>query len=622
MLIRVLLLLAAWIVPSFAEVPNILWISSEDNGPHLGVYGDSYADTPNLDALGARGMIYRNAWSTAPVCAPARTTIISGMYPPSTGSQHMRSLTRLPTGMRMFPQYLQDAGYYVSNNSKEDYNLAKPGKVWDESSGKAHWRNRSPGQPFFSVFNFTVTHESRIRRRPHDAVHDPAEVRVPAYHPDTPESRQDWAQYHDKVSEMDALAGKVLAELAEDGLEEDTVVFYWADHGPGMPRGKRWTYNSGLGVPMILYVPEKFRHLRPSDYVAGGESERLVGFVDLAPTVLSLAGVEPPHHFQGNAFAGEHEAAPQPYLYAFRGRMDERYDMVRSVRDERYIYIRNFMPHRIYGQYIQYMFQTPTTAVWHRLYVEGKLKPPRTHFWETKPAEELYDLAEDPDETRNLAGSAEHAAILERMRTARREWSLSIRDLGFLPESAIHSRSGEDAPHSMGASPARYPMGRIMRMAEIASSGRDGAEAELRAGLEDPDSAVRYWAALGALIRGESGVSPLAGSLRQALADDDPAVRVAAGEALGRYGSDQDVQRALAVLVELGDAQEHGIYVAMAALNGLDYMDERAGPARERILALPQEARGAESRFRAYLPNLIKKIGSDFGAAPESPSAQ
>ncbi len=611
---RSLLLLIAWIVPALAEVPNVLWISSEDNGPHLGVYGDSYADTPHLDELGSRGMIYRNAWSTAPVCAPARTTIISGMYPPSTGAQHMRSLTRLPPSMKMFPQYLREAGYYVSNNSKEDYNLEKPGTVWDESGREAHWRNRATGQPFFSVFNFTVTHESQIRKRPHAAIHDPGAVRVPAFHPDTPESRRDWAQYHDKISEMDAMAGKVLEELEHDGLADDTIVFYWADHGPGMPRGKRWTYNSGLGVPMILYVPEKHSRLQPDDYVAGGESDRLVGFVDLAPTVLSLAGIAPPDHFQGHAFAGEYEATPQPYLYGFRGRMDERYDMVRSVRDKRFIYIRNFMPHRIYGQYIQYMFQTPTTAVWHRLYTEGRLRPPQTHFWETKPAEELYDLRQDPDETRNLADSAEHLETLERMRDARREWSLSIRDLGFLPESAIHSRAGKDAPHSMGASPTRYPLGRIMRMAETATSMLVGVETDLRSGFADQDSAVRYWAAVGALVREQGGVRALGDELRHALSDEDPAVRVAAGEALGRYGHPADAERALATLVPLSDAEEHGIYVAMAALNALDYMDDRAVPARNRILGLPRQDATADARFRAYLPNLIAKIESDFGA--------
>ena len=610
--LRTILLVAFLCAKVAADTPNILWISSEDNGPHLGVYGDSYADTPNLDALGLRGMIYRNAWSTAPVCAPARTTIISGMYPPSTGSQHMRSLTRLPASMRMFPQYLRDAGYYVSNNSKEDYNLEKPGQVWDESSRKAHWRNRAPGQPFFSVFNFTVTHESQIRRRPHDAVHDPAQVRVPAFHPDTKESRQDWAQYHDKITEMDEMAGYVLAQLREDGLEEDTIIFYWADHGPGMPRGKRWTYNSGLNVPLILFVPDKFRELRPEEYATGGESNRLVGFVDLAPTVLSLAGIEPPDHFQGHAFAGEFETEPQLFIFAFRGRMDERYDMVRSVRDERYIYIRNFMPHRIYGQYIQYMFQTPTTAVWHKLYHDGSLEAPKTHFWETKPPEELYDLDRDPDETQNLASSAAHQKILERMRAARRAWSVAIRDLGFLPESAIHSRAGTDAPHTMGADPARFPIRRIMRMAEFATSMKSDVEETLRRGFAAEDSAVRYWAALGALMRGAAGVEALSEPLSQALADADPAVRVAAGEALGRYGSEGESKRALAVLLEHADASRHGLFVAMAALNALDYMDERARPALAKVSELPQSIDGADSRFRAYLPNLVKKIQGDL----------
>ena len=613
MLIRtIVLLLLASTTPAFADAPNLLWISSEDNGPHLGVYGDSYADTPNLDALGARGMIYRTAWSTAPVCAPARTTIISGMYPPSTGSQHMRSSTRLPPSMKMFPQYLREAGYYASNNSKEDYNLIKPGKVWDESSPQAHWRKRAPGQPFFSVFNLTVTHESQIRKRPHTAVHDPAKVRVPAYHPDTPEVRQDWAQYHDKITEMDALAGKVLEQLRADGLEEDTIVFYWADHGSGLPRSKRWTYNSGLHVPLILYIPEKFRHLRPTDYAPGGETNRLAGFVDFAPTLLSLAGIRPPAHFQGHAFAGKYEAPPQPYLYGFRGRMDERYDMVRTVRDQRFIYIRNFMPHRIYGQFVEYMFRTPTTAVWHRLYHEGKLSPPRTRFWETKPAEELYDLTEDPDETKNLAGSPVHRDALERLRAARREWSLSIRDLGFLPENAIHSRSGSDAPHTMGADPKRYPVERIMSMAESATSMREDVEDKLRAGFDDSDGAVRYWAALGVLIRGREGIRSLAGPLREALSDEAPAVRVAAGEALGRHGSDGDATRALAVLVKLADAEKHGLHVAMSALNALDYLDGRAAPALERILTLPQELPGMDRRFRIYLPNIIAKIRSDF----------
>ncbi len=470
-----LLLLTSAVSPARAaderpSLPNILWITSEDNGPHLGCYGDTYATTPHLDALGKMGMIYTRAISNAPVCAPARTTLISGLYPPSTGSEHMRSMAQLPESFKMYPQYLREAGYYCTNNSKEDYNLAKRGQVWDESSRKAHWKNRPAGKPFFAVFNHTISHESQLRKRPHKQVHDPAMVRVPAYHPDTPEVRQDWAQYYDKLTEMDALAGKNLKELADAGLADDTIVFYYGDHGSGMPRSKRWPYFSGLNVPLIVYVPDKWRKLAPKDYQPGGKSDRLVGFIDLAPTLLSLAGVKPPAHLQGHAFMGPSQTAPPEYSYGFRGRMDERYDLVRSVLDGRYIYIRNYMPHKIYGQYIAYMFQTPTTRVWRRLYDEGKLNEAQSHFWRRKPPEELYDLQADPDEVHNLAASPEHADTLNRMRKAQQDWARSIRDVGFLPERQIHSRSEGSTPYEMGHNPQKYPFEEIFAAANLASS--------------------------------------------------------------------------------------------------------------------------------------------------------
>ncbi len=239
----------------------------------------------------------------------------------------------MPEFMKMYPQFLRERGYYCTNNSKEDYNLTKPGQVWDESSGKAHWKNRQPGQPFFAIFNITVSHESQIRTRPHTLVHDPAQAPLPAYHPDTPEVRHDWAQYYDKVTEMDAQAGQRLKELEEAGLADETIIFFYGDHGSGMPRSKRWPYDSGLHVPLIVHVPDKFRELAPKDYQPGGATDRLVAFVDLAPTLLSLAGVKPPEWMQGHAFLGRFEAPPQKYLFGFRGRMDERYDMVRSVRN-------------------------------------------------------------------------------------------------------------------------------------------------------------------------------------------------------------------------------------------------------------------------------------------------
>ncbi len=587
-----------------AEQPNILWLTSEDNGPHLGAYGDDYADTPNLDRLAARGMIYLNAWSNAPVCAPARTTIISGIYPPSTGSQHMRSMARMPTGFKMFPQYLRQIGYYCTNCRKEDYNLRKPGQVWDDSSGKAHWRARRPGQPFFAVFNFTVCHESQIRRRPHTPVHDPAKVRVPAYHPDTPEVRRDWAQYHDKLTEMDTQAGQILSQLEEDGLTDDTIVFYYGDHGPGMPRGKRWPYNSGLRVPLIVHVPEKWKHLAPKQYTPGGKSDRLVGFIDLAPTLLSLVGIEPPEPMQGHAMMGPHEKPEPTYAYGFRGRMDERYDMVRSVRDKRYLYVRNYMPHKIYGQHVSYMFQTPTTQVWKRLYDQGKLEPPKTHFWETKPAEELYDLQEDPDEVNNLANSAEHQEVLLRLRQAQREWAREIRDLGFLPEGEIHSRSQGTTPYEMGRDEDRYPMAKIMAMAETAASLNSDVLGQLTEGLADNDSAVRYWAAMGMLMRGTVAREPLLA----ALDDSSPYVRIVAAETLARYGNRSDLDSSLPVLVDLAAVDRHGLMVSIAALNALDELDEKARNHRDAIARLPKKAPRISPRQGFYVQRLIERI--------------
>ena len=395
------------------KMPNIIWITSEDHGPHLGCYGDKFARTPNLDKLAKKGMIYTRAWSNAPVCAPARTTIISGLYPSSTGSEHMRSMTRLPANMHMFPHFLRMVGYYCTNKVKEDYNLEKTGKVWDDSSNKAHYKNRGAGQAFFAVFNSTKSHESQIRLYKTKLVGDPAKVRIPAYHPDTPEVREDWTRYYDNIAKVDADAGELLAELEALGLLEDTIIIYFADHGSGMPRNKRTPTNSGLHVPMIVHFPEAWKHLAPPDYQPGGRSDRLVSFVDLAPTMLSLAGVQPPEWMQGRAFAGKHIGKANDFLHGFRGRMDERYDFQRSVTDGRYVYLRNYMPHLPAGQHLEYMFQTKTTAVWKKLYDAGKLNEAQSQFWKSpREPEELYDLQSDPDEVKNLAGSKEHLQVL------------------------------------------------------------------------------------------------------------------------------------------------------------------------------------------------------------------
>ena len=591
------------------ERPNILWLTSEDNGPHLGCYGDAYADTPHIDALAKRSLLYLHCWSNAPVCAPARTTLISGLYPPSTGAEHMRSMTRLPRDFQMYPQILRKAGYYCTNNSKEDYNLKKNGSVWNDSSRKAHWKNRSPQQPFFAIFNYTTSHESQLRKRPHRPIHDPDKVRVPAYHPDTEEVRRDWAQYYDKITEMDQQVGNALQEIEAAGLTEETIVFYYGDHGSGMPRNKRWPYNSGLHVPLVVHIPQKFRHLAAPDYNVGGRADRLVSFVDFAPTLLSLIGVKPPAHFQGHAFLGPHATAPQLFIYGFRGRMDERTDLVRSVRDHRYVYIRNYMPHRPYGQYLSYMFQTPTTRVWHALFQQNQLTAVQSHFWKPKPTEELYDLQKDPDEVRNLAQSPDHREVLQRLRAAQKQLALQIRDVGFLPEDEVHNRSQDSSPYEMGHDDTTYPLAAILQMAEHASQihhSQNQVDYELQ--LKAKDSAVRYWAAMGLLIQGQKAVQDHEAELQQALHDKSASVRVIAAEALGQYGNDLSSTQALHELVRLANLNNHGLYISIMALNALDHLNAKAAPVFPQLRDLPQKHPTVPGRLGNYVPRLLERI--------------
>ncbi|MEM9017607.1 MAG: sulfatase-like hydrolase/transferase, partial [Verrucomicrobiota bacterium] len=574
-----------------SDLPNILWVTSEDNGPHLGCYGDEYSISPNIDALAASGLRFARASSNAPVCAPARTTIISGIFPPATGAPHMRSMMPLPESMKLFPAYLREAGYYTTNHTKEDYNLEKGDDVWDDSSRNAHWRNRAEGQPFFAVFNITTSHESKIRNEMDDElrIHDPAKVRVPAYHPDTPEVRKDWAQYYDRITQMDAEIGARIEEMREAGLADDTIIIYWGDHGSGMPRNKRWPYNSGLHVPMLIHIPEKFADLAPDDYEVGGSSDRMFGFIDLAPTMLSLAGIEPKEWMHGHAFAGKYEVEGPEFSFGFRGRMDERYDLVRTVMGKRYVYLRQYMPHRIYGQYISYMFQTPTTQVWHDMFHAGELNEAQSHFWRTKPTEELYDLETDPDEVNNLAGSAEHVEVLKKMRAAHVAWETEIRDLSFLPEAEIHHRSRElgVTPYEMGQNPKTYDFETAFAAAQLASSQKEEDLSEIVELLGSEDLASRYWGATGLLIHEEKGVEAGREALVAALEDSSASVAIVAAEALGRYGNEKEKAQALEVIMAHANQAEGDVIEAILAVNALDYVDDLAKPELETIRELP-----------------------------------
>lgn len=569
--------------------PNILWLTSEDHGPHMGCYGDTYADTPNVDRLASSGLRYTHAWSTYPVCAPARTTLISGLYPMGTGSEHMRSKVPYPAGLQMYPQLMQRAGYYCINHYKQDFNMETPGTVWDDTSSTSHWKNCPPGTPFFAIFNAFDSHESQIRNLEKPLKHDPDKAPIPAYHPDTEVVRLDWARYYDTVTSADAKAGERLDEIAEAGLIDDTIVFYYADHGSGMPRNKRFAANLGLHVPLVVYIPEKFKHLRPPEYMEGGTSDRLVGFIDMAPTLLSLAGVKPPEWMEGHAFLGEYQSEPQEFLFGGRARMDERYyDLVRCVTDGHYVYIRNYMPHRPHGQHLNYQWETATTREWERFHLEGKLTPEQDSFWQPRQSEELYDLKNDPDEVHNLANSPQYAEIKAKLRSAQQAQARKIRDLGFLPEGQLFTRAPGVAPYDFKSDPEIYPFAKIFETAELASMLDPDALPELITALKNNDSAVRYWGAMGLLMRGETGISAGKNALVQALDDDSPQVAIVAAEALITFDGSHDA-KALDRLIELADPVTHSPLVSLAALNSIDAIGEKARPLVPQIVVLSKK---------------------------------
>ncbi len=601
--------------------PNIVWISSEDHGPEMGCYGDPLARTPNIDQLASRGLRYARCWSNAPVCAPARTTIITGMYPTGLGAEHMRSMVRMPKGTRLFPSILRDAGYYCSNNSKEDYNVATDEKVWDQSNNKAHWRGRKKDQPFFAVFNSTLSHESAIRNYRGELNTDPAKVRVPAYNPDTPIVRRDWAIYYDTVSAADEQAGMRLREIETAGLSDQTIVFYWGDHGSGMPRCKRWPGNSGLHVPLVVYIPEAFQHLRPEEYLPGGVSERLVAFIDFAPTVLSLAGIEPPSWMQGTAFLGEHQGPAAKYLYGFRGRMDERLDLVRSVSDGRFVYLRNYMLHRSTGQHLDYQLQTPTTREWLNLYNSGTLNTIQAAFWKTpKDSEELYDLTNDPDEVVNLAESPEYQEKLTELRGALHSHLLATRDLGVAPEGLRSSHSGQLAQHDWLQQQTASRLARWWEVAEVVSGRATISADDLLNLMKDQDEVVRYWGLLGVRRLQAEGMEVLMPSsavreeLVRMMRDTEAVVRVTAAECLivAKIRAVEEV--AIELLLDHAELGTQDVFTAMAAIEALAFADQETLLEKvDRFRTLPINGELPHQRYDIGVPRLLAALGEQLG---------
>ena len=459
--------------PVLTDVLNVVWLVAEDLSPIIPAFGDYTVATPNLDRLAAEGVRYTRVFSTSGVCAPSRAALATGMYQNRIGAQHMRTTNVSgfgvdglipyeavpPPFVKMHSQYFREAGYYTSNNAKEDYQFRKPVTAWDDSSQTAHWRNRGPDQPFFSVFNFNITHESQIWVQAENPLRVPDDLKVPIppYLPDTAVAQRDVRQVYSNIVAMDEQVGQILEELEQDGLLESTVIFWYSDHGGPLPRQKRLLYDAGLQVPMIIRYPDKWR--------AGELDDQLISFVDFKSTALSLAGIEPPKYVDGRAFAGKFQSTEsRQYIHAAADRFDRQYDTIRAVRDERFKYLRNFYPERGYYLPLTYREQMPIMQELLRLKDQDALTEAQSQwFRESKPLEELFDTLADPHELTNLALDPAYSDKLLELRAELDRWLSGFDDMGMMPEPDLINQIWPGMEQPVTSSPTAFRQyGRIV----------------------------------------------------------------------------------------------------------------------------------------------------------------
>ena len=601
--------------------PNILWITVEDMSPTLGCYGDDFARTPNLDAFANQSVLYTNAFASSPVCSPSRSTLITGMHNASMGTHQMRSSNQIPTGVKGFPSYLRKAGYYTSNNVKTDYNCAENNRLieesWNLSSAEAHWRDRKSDQPFFSVFNDMTTHQSRTMVWPYTVFQEhiqsqlskqetsnPKDVPLPAYYPDTPVVRKTLARYYDCVSVMDKNFGRLLNQLEEDGLADDTIVFFYSDHGSGMPRHKRLLLDSGMRVALMVRFPKKYQHLAPA--APGARLDRLVSFVDFPPTVLNLAGQPIPDYMQGIPFLGPDSETQRDTIYGTRDRVDEVMEMSRSVRDKQFLYVRNYMPHLSYNQPSVFSDLGEIRNELTRLAKNdlAALTPAqRAYVRPRKPVEEFYDCNADPDNIVNLLKGELNAAqqsALQRLREAFTKTRQEIRDVGALSESVMHDHVREE----------NAPIGDILNGKTNHAPDLDAAWAAADAVgkkhrsslvkfLNSPNAADRYWAVVGMRVDFPNDTE-LHHVAADHLADTAADVRIEAASWLGE-ASPQYRNRAFECL--MNDTSLDDWWTALRACRAIELLGTKAKslvPRMKKLYTKHRNQAGDQSLFLAF----------------------
>lgn len=483
------------------DPPNIVWITSEDNSKHyMELFDEHGIETPNIESLSKQGVRFTRAFSNAPVCSAARSTLISGCYGPRIASHYHRKIQMvpMPEGVEMFPAYLKKNGYYTTNNHKEDYNIVKADNVWDESSKTASWRNREEGQPFFHVQNYLITHESQLffteeDMKSADTLSDRNECFVFPNHPDTEVFRYTNARYRDKIATLDMQIGALLDKLKEDGLMENTFIFYYGDHGGVLPGSKAYLTETGLHVPLVVYIPPKYKNL--VNVKPGSESDAFVSFVDFGATVLNLAGVDIPEGIDGKPFLGKNimssDLEARNTTYGYADRFDEKYDMVRSIRVDNLKYIRNYQVFNYDGLWNNYRYRQRGYMEWYELFKKGELNDVQAEFFETKAPEALYDLETDPYETNNLANDPAYKDMLLEMRGKMQSWVKELPDLSFYPEHYLVGNAFEN-PVAFGQS-HKTQIQKYIDIADLAILDYEEAKPGLEAALNSDDSWERYW---------------------------------------------------------------------------------------------------------------------------------
>ncbi|MEL6105057.1 MAG: sulfatase-like hydrolase/transferase [Planctomycetota bacterium] len=592
LIVAVLFFVAAWShhstpSPAAAVQPNILWITSEDNGiSWVGCYGSKNAETPAIDQLAREGFRYTHCFDNAAVCAPTRSCWITGMYAISNGTQPMRSRNEIPHAeIKYYPDLLRAAGYHTSNPSKTDYNIGgrNDKDCWDYKGGKGKtqfgWRMRPKGKPFFAVVNISESHESRAHGSVEDPPRDPATMELYDYHPDLPAIRKNYAKYAGAVAKMDRRVQAALDALKADGLYDDTIIIYNSDHGGVMPRSKRFLYSSGVHCPLVVRIPEKFKQWYPAKE-PGMTVDRIVSFVDMPKTWLSLAGASVPTTFQGTIFLGDGiEPAPKYHL-GFRERADERLDHVRLMRDARFSYHRNYMPFAPAGQHLAYLWKAAATPAWEAHHRAGKTNEITGRFFRPRVSEEFYDNASDFDNVHNLIDDPAHQVKIAELKAALRKKQLELYDTGLLPEKMRERRAAANGVtiYQMARDPKLYPLAKYLDAADAALERDPKNSKAFAEQLSDPDEGMRWWAVVGLNLL-EGNAAAATSSLKAALNDETHEVRMMAAWTLIKTGDSEAGLACLENLMATGTNNELMLH------NVLDWIGEPAFPMIKKFIA-------------------------------------